>query len=65
MRKFCVCVPPAGGMKFLLDFFTKKSRVQGRALPRAERVWVQPVLRDKSSQKGGKSAGHFCLFPLN
>ncbi len=34
-------VPPAGGMKFLLDFFTKKSRVQGRALPLTAEVRVQ------------------------
>ena len=34
-------VPPAGGMKFLLDFFTKKSRVQGRALPLAAQARVQ------------------------
>ncbi|NBH80218.1 hypothetical protein D3Z52_19070 [Clostridiaceae bacterium] len=26
-------LPPAGVIKFLLDFFPKKSRVQGRALP--------------------------------
>ncbi|NBH78306.1 hypothetical protein D3Z52_08975 [Clostridiaceae bacterium] len=34
-------VPPAGGMKFLLDFFPKKSRVQGRVLPPTAQVRVQ------------------------
>ncbi len=32
MDQMCTHPPAAAGLKFLLDFFTKKSRVQGSAL---------------------------------
>ncbi len=46
MRPF----PAAAVMKFLLDFFTKKSRVQGRALP--------PSAQDAAPARG-KTQKHY------
>ncbi len=63
-------VPPAGGMKFLLDFFTKKSRVQGRALPLTAEVRVQGGPRRVDGRRKpisikdfGQAGGSFCFRP--
>ena len=58
-------------MKFLLDFFTKKSRVQGRALPLAAEAResrgqrpLAPAAEAKLFLCGGSDRGRELLFQI-